>query len=32
MRKAARDGQEGRQKAALDAVIAAKIPIRFSPG
>jgi hypothetical protein len=32
MRKAARDGQEGRQKAALDAVVAAKIPIRFSPG
>ena len=32
MRKAVRDGPEGRQKEALEQVIAAKIPIRFSPG
>ena len=32
MRKAVRDGQEGRQKEDLERVIEAKIPIRFSPG
>ncbi len=32
LRHAVRVGQEGRQKAALDSVIAAKIPIYFSPG
>ena len=32
MRKAVRDGQEGRPLAALQTVIEAKIPIRFSPG
>lgn len=32
LRHAVRIGQEGRQKEALDAVIAAKVPIHFSPG
>jgi predicted peroxiredoxin len=32
MRKAVRDGQEGRQREALQAVIDAKVLIRFSPG
>ena len=32
LRQASRAGIEGRQKAALDAVVEAKIPIYFSPG
>jgi len=32
LRHAVRIGQEGRQKEALDAVLAAKVPIHFSPG
>ncbi len=32
LRHASRVGQEGRQKDALDTVLAAKIPIHFSPG
>lgn len=32
LRKAVREGQEGRQKEALQAVLDAKILIRFSPG
>ncbi len=32
LRHASRVGQEGRQKDALDMVLAAKIPIYFSPG
>jgi predicted peroxiredoxin len=32
LRHASRIGQEGRQKAALDTVLEAKIPIWFAPG
>lgn len=32
MRKSVRDGLEGRPKDALETVLAAKIPIHFSPG
>ena len=32
LRKASRDGIEGRQREALDRVLEAKIPIYFSPG
>lgn len=32
LRNASRVGQEGRQKEALETVLAAKIPIYFSPG
>jgi predicted peroxiredoxin len=32
LRHASRVGQEGRQREALDAVLDAKIPIRFAPG